>query len=141
MPSGCFQLFGHTNARIMDGGRLKWEKEGRELTREKPAYPATTYRAHPRDDSRIRAFRDQVLAHAQAQGQLVDVRSPAEYSGERTHMEGYPNEGRCAAGTSPARATSPGRGRPILTTAPLSRPGNCARSTSRNTGWIRPSRR
>jgi len=112
-----FQLFGHTSARIMDGGRLKWEKEGRELTREKPAYPATAYRARPRDDSQIRAFRDQVLAHVQAQGQLVDVRSPAEYTGERTHMEGYPNEGALRGGHIPgarnipwARAATPDDG-------------------------------
>ena len=38
-----FQLFGHTNARILDGGRLKWEKEGRPLTREVPTYAASTY--------------------------------------------------------------------------------------------------
>ena len=52
-----FQLFGHTNARVMDGGRLKWEKEGRELTRDVPEFPASSYEAPPRDDSAIRAFR------------------------------------------------------------------------------------
>jgi len=46
-----FQLFGHTNAKVMDGGRLKWEKEGRELTREVPSYPATSYSAPERDDA------------------------------------------------------------------------------------------
>ncbi len=102
-----FQLFRHTNARVMDGGRLKWEKEGRPLTREKPSYPATVYKAPPRDDSRIRAFRDQVLAHVQAGGQLVDVRSPAEYSGERLHMEGYPNEGALRGGHIPGAANVP----------------------------------
>ena len=54
-----FQLFGHTNAKVMDGGRLKWEKEGRELTRVVPAYPATSYSAPVRDDKTIRAFKDQ----------------------------------------------------------------------------------
>src|SRR5215208_1599674 len=77
-----FQLFGHARARVMDGGRLKWEKEGRPMTREIPSYPATSYDAPPRDDHRIRAFRDEVLAHQRAGGQLVDVRSPAEFSGE-----------------------------------------------------------
>ena len=48
-----FQLFGHQQARIMDGGRLKWEKEKRSLTRVKPEYPATRYQASNRDDSRI----------------------------------------------------------------------------------------
>jgi thiosulfate/3-mercaptopyruvate sulfurtransferase len=102
-----FQLFGHTKARVMDGGRLKWEKEGRELTREKPQYPATTYHAPKRDDSHIRAFRDQVLAHVKTQGQLVDVRSPAEYSGERLHMEGYPNEGSLRGGHIPGARSIP----------------------------------
>ncbi|PJF34108.1 MAG: sulfurtransferase, partial [Phototrophicales bacterium] len=88
-----FELFGHTNAKIMDGGRLKWTNEGRELTREKPTITPTEYKAPERDDSVIRAFRDQVLKHVEASGQLVDVRSPAEYSGEKLHMEGYPQEG------------------------------------------------
>lgn len=88
-----FHLFGHTNAKIMDGGRLKWEKEGRELTRAVPSYPSTEYTAPARDDSKIRAFRDEVLAHVEAELPLVDVRSPEEFSGERMHMPDYPNEG------------------------------------------------
>ncbi len=102
-----FQLFGHTNARVMDGGRLKWEQEGRPMTREKPGYPETSYPAPPRDDSRVRAFRDQVLAHVEARGQLVDVRSPAEFTGERLHMEGYPNEGSLRGGHIPGARNIP----------------------------------
>jgi len=102
-----FQLFGHTRARIMDGGRLKWEREGQPLTREKPSYPPTTYRAPERDDSRFRAFRDQVLEHVRAGGQLVDVRSPAEFTGERLHMEGYPNEGALRGGHIPGARNIP----------------------------------
>ena len=102
-----FQLFGHTNARVMDGGRTKWEKESRPLTREKPSYPATSYKAPPRDDKRVRAFRDQVEAHVQAKGQLVDVRSPAEFTGERMHMEGYPNEGALRGGHIPGARNIP----------------------------------
>ncbi len=98
-----FQLFGHTNARVMDGGRRKWEDEKRELTREKPSYPATTYNAPERDDSVVRAFRDDVLA----QGQLVDVRSPAEFSGEKLHMEGYPQEGALRGGHIPGANSVP----------------------------------
>jgi thiosulfate/3-mercaptopyruvate sulfurtransferase len=86
-----FQLFGHSNAKVMDGGRLKWEKENRELTRDVPSYPATQYRAPERDDKKIRAFREQVLAHSQAGKPLVDVRSVPEYTGERMHMPDYPN--------------------------------------------------
>lgn len=102
-----FQLFGHTNAKIMDGGRLKWEKEGRPMTREVPSYPATRYVARERDDQRIRAFRDQVLAHVQARLPLVDVRSPAEYTGERVHMEQYPNEGALRGGHIPGAKNVP----------------------------------
>src|SRR5690606_20268808 len=102
-----FQLFGHTNAKIMNGGRKKWEDEGRELTRDVPNYPATTYNAPERDDSVVRAFRDQVLAHVKAGGQLVDVRSNAEFTGEKLHMEGYPQEGAIRGGHIPGAANIP----------------------------------
>ncbi len=102
-----FELFGHTNARIMDGGRLKWAEEGRELTRERPSISSTSYSAPERDDSRIRAFRDGVLEHIQANGQLVDVRSPGEYSGEKLHMEGYPQEGAVRGGHIPGADNVP----------------------------------
>ena len=112
-----FQLFGHTNAKILDGGRLKWTQEGRELTRDVPSYPATTYTAPERDDTRIRAFRDEVLRHQEAKKPLVDVRSPAEYSGEKTHMPEYPQEGVLRGGHIPgaknvpwARAANPDDG-------------------------------
>src|SRR5215216_354283 len=71
-----FQLFGFTNARLLDGGRVKWEQEGREMTTEVPVFPATSYKAGPRDDEKIRAFFDQVREHADASKPLVDVRSP-----------------------------------------------------------------
>ncbi len=102
-----FQLFGHENARIMDGGRLKWELEGRPMTREVPQYPPTKYQARDRDDSRIRAFRDQVLAHVQARKPLIDVRSPEEFRGERLHMPDYPNEGALRGGHIPGAANVP----------------------------------
>ena len=57
-----FQLFGHTNAKVMDGGRMKWIAEGRELSKERPSYPASTYPTPKRDDSQIRAFREGVGA-------------------------------------------------------------------------------
>ncbi|HMS57924.1 MAG TPA: sulfurtransferase [Tepidiformaceae bacterium] len=102
-----FQLFGHTNAKVMDGGRLKWEQEGRELTREIPSYPATSYDAPARDDTRIRAFKEEVLKHQAAGLPLVDVRSPAEYSGERTHMPEYPQEGVLRGGHIPGAKSVP----------------------------------
>ena len=102
-----FQLFGHTHTRIMDGGRLKWEQEGRPMTREVPNYPLTVYKAQPRNDSAIRAFRDDVMRHINASKPLVDVRSPAEYTGEKLHMEGYPNEGALRGGHIPGAKNVP----------------------------------
>ncbi len=102
-----FQLFGHTHARVMDGGRLKWEREGRTLTREKPAIAPTSYTAPERDDTHIRAFRDQVLRHQAAGLPLVDVRSPQEFSGERTHMPEYPQEGVLRGGHIPGAKNVP----------------------------------
>ncbi len=102
-----FQLFGHTNAKVMDGGRTKWEQEKRELTREVPSYPATQYSAPDRNDSKIRAFRDQVLKHLEAKLPLVDVRSPDEYSGKLTHMPNYPQEGALRGGHIPGAKSVP----------------------------------
>jgi len=102
-----FQLFGHTNAKVMDGGRLKWEKEGRPITRDVPEYPRTTYSAPDRKDQEIRAFRDEVLRHVEGNGQLVDVRSPEEYAGTRLHMPDYPNEGAIRGGHIPGAKSIP----------------------------------
>ena len=102
-----FQLFGHSAARVMDGGRLKWEKEGRPMTREVPAYPATDYPARERQDGPHRAFRNEVMALVRAKGQLVDVRSPEEYSGQRLHMPDYPNEGALRGGHIPGAKSIP----------------------------------
>ena len=102
-----FQLFGHTRARVMDGGRIKWEKEGRPLTREVPSHPRTQYRAADRSDAANRAFRDDVLKHMQARGQLVDVRSPEEFAGTRMHMPDYPNEGALRGGHIPGAKSIP----------------------------------
>lgn len=103
-----FQLFGHENARIMDGGRAKWVAEGRELTREKPAIVPTRYKAsQDRDDATQRALRDTVLAHVKTSGQLVDVRSPGEFTGEKLHMEGYPQEGAVRGGHIPGAQNIP----------------------------------
>lgn len=96
-----FQLFGHTNARVMDGGRKKWLEEKRPTSKERPNYPRTNYRALDRNDWRFRAFRDQVLNHSRLGKPLVDVRSPKEYSGELLHMEAYPQEGALRGGHIP----------------------------------------
>ncbi|MDW8214045.1 MAG: sulfurtransferase [Roseiflexaceae bacterium] len=103
-----FKLFGHPDARIMNGGRAKWIAEGRPLTREVPSYPPGEYHAPERDDTVIRAFRDQVLAHIRQPGTaLVDVRSPQEYTGERLHMPEYPQEGALRGGHIPTAVNIP----------------------------------
>jgi len=93
-----FKLFGHQDCRIMDGGRAKWIAEGRELTKEIPKFERRNYVARQRADYKIRAFRDDVLAHINAEQPLVDVRSPQEYSGELLHMPGMPQEGALRGG-------------------------------------------
>ncbi|MFN3982740.1 MAG: sulfurtransferase [Caldilinea sp.] len=102
-----FQLFGHTNAKIIDGGRAKWVAEGRPLTREAPTYPPTTYVAQERNDAPIRAFREDVLAHVRTGLPLVDVRSPGEYKGELLHMADYPQEGALRGGHIPGAKNVP----------------------------------
>jgi thiosulfate/3-mercaptopyruvate sulfurtransferase len=102
-----FQLLGHTNAKIMNGGRKKWEEEGRPMTTEVPKYPETDYPVPVRDDSKIRAFRDQVREHVNKGGALVDVRSPGEYSGELLHMADYPQEGAVRGGHIPGAKNIP----------------------------------
>lgn len=102
-----FQLFGHTKARIMNGGRKKWVEEGRPLSKETPSYPKTNYPVPSRDDSPIRAFRDDVMKHIRASGALVDVRSPGEYSGELLHMADYPQEGALRGGHIPGARNIP----------------------------------
>jgi len=101
-----FKMYGHQDCRIMNGGRAKWEAEGRPLTRETKQYPPTQYRAQEPDLS-IRAFRDQVLEHMQAGKPLVDVRSPDEYTGKVIHMANYPQEGAQRAGHIPTAQNIP----------------------------------
>ena len=100
-----FSLFGHPDVRIVNGGRDKWIAEGRELTKEVPAPAPTDYPVIERDDSTLRAFKEDVLEHLGKP--LVDVRSPEEYSGERTHMPAYPEEGALRGGHIPTAASVP----------------------------------
>lgn len=98
-------LFGHEDVRLLDGGRAAWEAEGREMTREKPAPAAVEYPVVERDDATIRAFREDVLGFLG--GQLIDVRSLPEYTGERTHMPDYPEEGALRGGHIPTARSVP----------------------------------
>jgi thiosulfate/3-mercaptopyruvate sulfurtransferase len=100
-----FTLFGHDDVRLLDGGRDKWIAEGRPLTTDAPEVEPADYPVVERDDSRVRAFKDDVLAHLGKP--LIDVRSPEEYSGERTTMPAYPEEGALRAGHIPTAASVP----------------------------------
>jgi thiosulfate/3-mercaptopyruvate sulfurtransferase len=100
-------VYGHLDARILDGGRQKWIGEGRELVTEVPSPEAKDYRAQERDES-IRAYRDQVREWIERRDvALVDVRSPAEYSGELIAPPGYEQEGAQRAGHIPTAASIP----------------------------------
>ncbi|MFN8387894.1 MAG: sulfurtransferase [Anaerolineales bacterium] len=101
-----FQYYGHQNVKIMNGGRLKWEKENRPLVKEVVTYAKTAYHAKEADKS-IRAFRDEVLKQSNAKKPLVDVRSPKEYSGELVHMPNYPQEGATRGGHIPGAVSIP----------------------------------
>jgi len=102
-----FRLFGHDNVAVMDGGRVKWQAEGREMTLEVPSVPPAEYPTPTRDDSEIRAFKADVEKHLQANGPMIDVRSPGEYSGELLHMPDYPQEGALRGGHIPGAANVP----------------------------------
>ena len=106
-----FSLFGHADVRILDGGRAKWVAEGREMTTQQPKPEAVDYPVVERDDTVIRAFKDDVLAHLglvrSGEAAMVDVRSPGEYSGELLHMPDYPQEGAVRGGHIPGAASVP----------------------------------
>jgi thiosulfate/3-mercaptopyruvate sulfurtransferase len=101
------KIYGHQDVRLLDGGRQKWIDEGRELTTDAPSVTATSYSASPRDES-IRVFRDTVLAGLNADSiELVDVRSPQEYTGELMAPPGYEQEGASRTGHIPGAQSIP----------------------------------
>jgi thiosulfate/3-mercaptopyruvate sulfurtransferase len=85
-----FKLYGHQDVKLLDGGRKKWELDSRELVAEVPSRAATTYVAQPQDLT-LRAFRDEVVAAIGTQN-LVDVRSPDEFSGKLLAPAHLPQE-------------------------------------------------
>jgi thiosulfate/3-mercaptopyruvate sulfurtransferase len=85
-----FKLYGHRNVRLLDGGRKKWELESRELTTDVPQRPATSYQASEQDPA-LRAKRDEVL-EAIGKRNLVDVRSPDEFTGRLLAPAHLPQE-------------------------------------------------
>ncbi len=97
---------GHDNVRLLNGGRVKWEAEGRPYTTEVPSYPRTEYRFSGSPREELRAYRDQVRERIGRAG-LVDVRSPKEFSGELLAPENLPQEGAQRGGHIPTAVNVP----------------------------------
>src|SRR5690242_10142097 len=102
-----FELFGFRNGKILDGGRAKWEAEGRPMVEEVPVVNSSQFVAGERNDARIRAFMPDVREHVKSRGKLVDVRSPDEFSGAKLHMPDYPQEGAMRGGHIPGARNVP----------------------------------
>ena len=100
-----FKLYGHQNIKLLDGGRKKWELDSRELVTDVPSRPATQYKASDPDSS-IRAFRDEVV-NAIGKLNLVDVRSPDEFSGKLLAPAHLPQEQSQRAGHVPSAKNIP----------------------------------
>jgi thiosulfate/3-mercaptopyruvate sulfurtransferase len=100
------KYYGHDDVKLVNGPREKWISEGRPVSSDVPSYPAASFTAQPGDDT-IRAYRDQVLAALDSGTNLVDVRSPQEFSGELIAMAGYEHEGAQRAGHIPGAASVP----------------------------------
>jgi thiosulfate/3-mercaptopyruvate sulfurtransferase len=101
------KYYGHKDARLINGGRKKWQDEGRELVTDAPSIKPATYKAG-QPNKAIRALRDEVLAELGKAGSvLVDVRSPKEYSGELLAPENLPQEGAQRGGHIPGAASIP----------------------------------
>ncbi|TDC65164.1 sulfurtransferase [Actinomadura sp. GC306] len=100
-----FKLYGHENVKLLDGGRKKWELESRELVTDVPSRPATDYKAKDQDLS-IRAYRDEVV-DAIGKKNLIDVRSPDEFSGKLLAPAHLPQEQSQRAGHVPTARSIP----------------------------------
>jgi len=100
-----FKLYGHSNVKLLDGGRKKWELDSRELVTDVPSRPATDYKAQEQDLA-IRAFRDEVV-DAIGTKNLIDVRSPDEFSGKLLAPAHLPQEQAQRAGHVPTARSIP----------------------------------
>jgi thiosulfate/3-mercaptopyruvate sulfurtransferase len=101
-----FRYYGHDKVRLVNGPREKWISEGRPTSTDVPSYDPATFDAKVGDDS-IRALRDEVMGDLGGSTKLVDVRSPAEFSGELIAMAGYEQEGAQRGGHIPGAASVP----------------------------------
>jgi len=102
----ALKYYGHDKVQLVDGGRVKWEKEGRQYSTDAPSYPATQYHFKGSANEQIRAYKDHVQSKI-GKAALVDVRSPKEYSGELLAPENLPQEGAQRGGHIPTAASIP----------------------------------
>ena len=104
-----FRLYGfpESQLRLLDGGRAKWEADGRPMVTDVPSPAPSAYEAPERDDAVIRAFATDVRAHMAAGRPMIDVRSPDEYTGRKLHMPDYPQEGTLRGGHIPGARSVP----------------------------------
>jgi thiosulfate/3-mercaptopyruvate sulfurtransferase len=116
----AFTLFGHKNCKVMNGGRKLWMEQGLPVSREVPHYPSTKYVVTADNEAKIRAFRDDVLAH-------LDANRPSSTSAARRNSPAscstwkiIRRKARCGAATSREPRTFPGHER-STTMAPSSR--------------------
>jgi thiosulfate/3-mercaptopyruvate sulfurtransferase len=100
------RYYGHDKVKLMNGPREKWISEGRPTSSDLPSYQAATFTAQEGDPG-IRAMRDEVFQALGSGTKLVDVRSPAEFSGELIAMAGYEQEGAQRGGHIPGAASIP----------------------------------
>jgi thiosulfate/3-mercaptopyruvate sulfurtransferase len=102
----ALKYYGHDKVQLVDGGRVKWEKEGRAYTTDVPEVANTTYRFSGAPREEVRAYKDHVQSKIGKAG-LVDVRSPKEYSGELLAPENLPQEGAQRGGHIPTAVSIP----------------------------------
>ena len=100
------KYYGHDNVKLLNGPRERWISEGRPTTADEPSFPEASFNARPGDDA-IRARRDEVLSTLGDSTELVDVRSPQEFSGELISPVGYEQEGAQRGGHIPGAKSIP----------------------------------
>ena len=102
----ALKYYGHDKVQLVDGGRVKWEKEGRAYGNDVPKPEKTNYKFHGSAHEDLRAYKDHVHSKIGKAG-LVDVRSPKEYSGELLAPENLPQEGAQRGGHIPTAVSIP----------------------------------
>ena len=127
----AFKLFGHKDCRIMNGGYKLWKDQGRPMQKDVPAYTRTSYKAQPIEETSIRAFREDVLAHTALASPCWTCAVPVSTPANSSTCPTIPRKAPSAAVTSRERRTSPGARR-STTMAPSSPPKSFERSTLRD---------